>query len=95
MEQQASTQCNTWSSGETTKLEWVVDSDFRFFPTARDETFGYVLHPIDLAANKVGAAYDRREPRDAVDLLTIDAFVAQMPTDKVGLLFERRQGCAA
>jgi hypothetical protein len=23
--------------GETTKLDWVVDSDFRFFPTVRDE----------------------------------------------------------
>lgn len=58
-------------SGETTKLEWVLDSDFRFFPTIRDETFGYVLHPVDLATNKVGAAYGRREPRDVVDLLTI------------------------
>jgi hypothetical protein len=58
-------------SGEVTKLEWVVDSDFRFFPTMRDEIFGYVLHPLDLATNKVGAAYGRREPRDVVDLLTI------------------------
>jgi hypothetical protein len=58
-------------SGETTKLEWVVDSDFRFFPTMPDETFGYMLHPVDLATNKVAAAYGRREPRDAVDLLTI------------------------
>ena len=58
-------------SGEATKLEWVVDSDFRFFPTMRDETFGYVLHPIDLATNKVAAAYGRREPRDVVDLVTI------------------------
>ena len=56
---------------ESTKLEWVVDSDFRFFPTIRDETFGYILHPVDLAMNKVGAAYGRREPRDVVDLLTI------------------------
>lgn len=56
---------------ETTKLEWVVDSDFRFFPTMRDETFGYVLHPVDLATNKAGAAYGRREPRDVVDLLTV------------------------
>ncbi len=37
----------------------------------RDAVFGYVLHPVDLATNKVGAAYGRREPRDAVDLLTI------------------------
>jgi len=58
-------------AAETTKLEWVVDSDFRFFPTIRDETFGYVLHPVDLATNKVAAAYGRREPRDVVDLVTI------------------------
>ena len=56
--------------GETTKLEWVMDSDFRFFPTIKDATFGYILHPVDLATNKVAAAYGRREPRDIVDLLT-------------------------
>lgn len=55
----------------TTKLEWVVDSEFRFFPAMRDETFGYVLHPADLATNKVAAAYGRSEPRDVVDLLTV------------------------
>ena len=55
----------------TTRLEWVVDSDFRFFPTLRDETFGYLLHPVDLATNKVMAAAGRREVRDLVDLLTI------------------------
>jgi hypothetical protein len=48
-----------------------VDADFRFFPTLRDETFGYVLHPVDLATNKVMAAAGRREPRDVVDLLTV------------------------
>jgi len=58
-------------AGETTKMEWVADSDFRFFPTIRDGTFGYILHPVDLATNKVSAAYGRREPRDIVDLLTI------------------------
>ncbi|MCU1232244.1 MAG: hypothetical protein JWP63_211, partial [Candidatus Solibacter sp.] len=57
--------------GEETKLEWVADSDFRFFPTVRDDTFGYALHPIDLATNKVSAAYGRREPRDVVDLITV------------------------
>ena len=54
-----------------TRLEWVVDSDFRFFPTVPDETFGYVLHPVDLAANKVMAAAGRREVRDLVDLITV------------------------
>ena len=57
--------------GETTRLEWVVDADYRFFPTMPDETFGYVLHPVDLATNKVMAAAGRREPRDVVDLLWI------------------------
>jgi hypothetical protein len=54
-----------------TRLEWVVDSDYRFFPTMRDEVFGYVLHPVDLAMNKVMAAAGRRELRDLVDLLTV------------------------
>jgi hypothetical protein len=54
-----------------TRLEWVVDSDFRYFPTVRDQMFGYVLHPIDLAMNKVMAAAGRREVRDLVDLVTV------------------------
>lgn len=53
------------------RLEWVHDSAFRFFPAQRDELFGYVLHPADLATNKASAAADRREPRDIIDLLTI------------------------
>ena len=57
--------------GESTKLEWVADSDFRFFPAVPDEDFGFILHPVDLATNKVAAAYGRREPRDVVDLLTV------------------------
>jgi len=57
--------------GETVQLEWVADSAFRFFPAQRDDLFGYVLHPVDLATNKAAAAADRREPRDIVDLVTI------------------------
>jgi hypothetical protein len=49
----------------------VVDSDFRFFPIVRDDTFGYVLHPVDLGTNKVMAAAGRREVRDLVDLVTV------------------------
>ncbi len=62
-------------SDEATKLEWVVDSDFRFFPAVKDELFGYMLHPIDLATNKVMAAAGRREPRDVVDLVMIHEHV--------------------
>jgi hypothetical protein len=57
--------------GAGTRLEWVADSDFRFFPTMRDDTFGYVLHPADLAMNKVMAAAGRREVRDLADVVTI------------------------
>jgi hypothetical protein len=57
--------------GETMQLEWVADSDYRFFPAQQDELFGYVLHPVDLATNKASAAADRREPRDILDLVTI------------------------
>lgn len=57
--------------GEKTVLEWVVDSDFRFFDSVPDETFGFRLHIFDLATNKVLAAASRKEPRDVVDLLYI------------------------
>lgn len=57
--------------GDASRLEWALDADYRFFPTMQDDSFGYVLHPVDLATNKVMAAAGRREPRDLVDLLTI------------------------
>jgi hypothetical protein len=60
---------------EETKLEWIADSDYRFFPAVKDDQFGYVLHVVDLAINKVMAAASRREPRDIVDLLTLDETV--------------------
>lgn len=60
------------SNGEgQTRLEWVADSDFRFFPTLADPDFGFVLHPVDLATNKVMAAAGRQAVRDLVDLLTV------------------------
>jgi hypothetical protein len=36
-----------------------------------DDLFGYILHPVDLATNKVMAAVGRRKVRDLVDLVTI------------------------
>ena len=41
------------------------------FLDAARQLFGYVLHPVDLAANKASAAADRRVPRDIVDLVII------------------------
>lgn len=52
-----------------TKIEWARDSDWRFMPTVRDELAGFVLHPIDLAVNKVLALAGRDEPRDVLDTL--------------------------
>ena len=63
------------SGPERTHLEWVADSDFRFFPTVKDDLFGYMIHPIDLATNKVMAAAGRQKAADAVDLLTIHEHV--------------------
>lgn len=62
-------------NGENVRLDWVADSDFRFFPAVPDPLFGFVLHPVDLAANKTMAAAGRRELRDIVDLVSIHASV--------------------
>jgi hypothetical protein len=57
------------SDHESTRLEWVRDSDFRFFPVIADSLFGYRLHLADLATNKALAAASRKEPRDVLDLI--------------------------
>lgn len=56
---------------EETKLEWVRDSDFRFYPALPDPLFGYMLHVADIATNKALAAAGRNAPRDALDLVYI------------------------
>ena len=53
----------------STKVEWARDSSWRFMPTVRHERFGFVLHPTDLAINKVLALAGRDEPRDLLDTL--------------------------
>jgi hypothetical protein len=53
--------------GEATKIEWARDSDWRFMPTLRDPRAGYLLHPADLAVNKILALAGRDEARDVVD----------------------------
>ncbi len=52
-----------------TKVEWARDSDWRFMPTMRDERVGFLLHPVDLAVNKMLALAGRDEPRDVLDAL--------------------------
>lgn len=56
---------------EATKIEWSHDSAWRFLPTLRHPEYGYQLHPIDLAVNKVLALVGRNEARDFVDILHV------------------------
>jgi len=51
------------------KVDWARDSSWRFMPTVRDDRVGYLLHPVDLAVNKVLALAGRDEPRDLLDTL--------------------------
>jgi hypothetical protein len=50
-------------------LQWVRDSAFRFFPLLEHAELGLVLHPFDLATNKVLALVGRLEVRDWVDVI--------------------------
>jgi hypothetical protein len=50
-------------------MEWARDSAFRFFPLMTHDDFGLVLHPFDLATNKVLALVGRLDIRDWIDLL--------------------------
>lgn len=62
----------TVSRGEaSTKVEWAHDSAWRFLPTIRNDVVGYVLHPIDLAINKLLALVGRDEARDFLDMLDL------------------------
>ncbi len=55
---------------ESVILQWVQDSAFRFFPLIHHPDFGLVLHPLDLAINKVLALIGRIEIRDWVDVIS-------------------------
>lgn len=61
----------TSKNGDTLHLDWAVDSDFRFFPLEPDAAFGYRLHILDVATNKVLAAAGRNLMRDVIDLRTL------------------------
>jgi len=54
---------------QQTKIEWAVDSAFRFFPVERDADFGWRLNFWDAATNKVLALVGRQTVRDYLDCL--------------------------
>jgi len=56
---------------QATKLEWLYDSAFRFFPIEPDSKLGYRLNFWDAATNKVLAGVGRREIRDYMDLIEL------------------------
>jgi hypothetical protein len=58
----------------STIIDWSHESAWRFLPTG-----GMVLHPIDLAINKLVALANRREPRDLVDVIFADLHVLPFP----------------
>ncbi|MDQ6621882.1 MAG: nucleotidyl transferase AbiEii/AbiGii toxin family protein [Verrucomicrobiota bacterium] len=63
---------------EVLKLEWAVDSAFRFFPVQPDDDFGFTLHIADLATNKILALAGRWEARDFIDTLYLHRTYAQL-----------------
>jgi len=52
-----------------TKVEWVFDSAFRFFPVEPDAELGWRLNFWDAATNKVLALAGRSELRDCMDVV--------------------------
>ena len=56
---------------EATRVDWARDSSWRFMPLVRDPLGGLLLHPVDLAVNKVLALAGRDEARDFVDILFV------------------------
>ena len=55
---------------ESTDIQWVQDSAYRFFPLVEDALLGVTMHPFDLATNKLLALAGRRVPRDWVDTIS-------------------------
>lgn len=53
---------------EATKIEWAHDSAWRFLPPLKSDRAGFVLHPVDLAINKLLALVGRDEARDYIDI---------------------------
>ncbi len=65
--------------GESTILDWAHESSWRFLPLVAMPGGGVMLHPIDLAINKLVALANRREPRDVVDVIFADTHILPFP----------------
>jgi len=56
---------------DATRVDWAHDSAWRFLPLVRHAAGVLLLHPVDLAINKVLALAGRDEARDFVDILYV------------------------
>jgi hypothetical protein len=65
---------------DATRIDWAHDSAWRFLPLVRDPLGGFLLHPVDLAINKLLALAGRDEARDFVDILFVHGRVLAIPT---------------
>lgn len=65
--------------GHATRVDWAHESAWRFMPLVRDPLGGLLLHPVDLAANKLLALAGRDEPRDFLDVLYVHRQVLALP----------------
>jgi hypothetical protein len=54
-----------------TRVDWAHNSAWRFLPLVHDTLGGWLLHPMDLAINKLLALAGRDEARDFVDILYV------------------------
>jgi len=64
---------------DTTEIDWSHESAWRFLPLVALDGGGVMLHPIDLAINKLVALAHRREPRDLVDAIFADRHILPFP----------------
>ena len=68
-ERPAFVEADVSAAGEAVRMEWARDSAYRFFPLVEHHELGLVLHPFDLATNKVLALVGRLEVRDWIDVI--------------------------
>ena len=71
-----------------TRTQWLRDSASPF-PAIEDKVFGYRLHDLDLAVNKVLAMAGRREPGDYYDVIKLHQSGQPLPTLGLGRAGER------
>ena len=67
------------AGADATLVDWAHESAWRFLPLVPLVGGGVMLHPIDLAINKLVALANRREPRDLVDVLYADQHILPFP----------------